>query len=105
MTDPQPTYDIEISEHTLALPGLPDMLAGRRLVHLTDFHCGNGGTSHLLAEAVRRANALEPDIIALTGDFVDHYARDVPQLVDILRPLCAHMGIFACLGNHDHRGA
>src|SRR2546423_14186100 len=99
MTDPQSTFGIDITHHTLVVPGMPESLAGSRLIHLTDFHCGNGGSSHLLMEIVRRTNLLAPDLVALTGDYVDHYQRDVPQIVEILSCLTSTRGVYACLGN------
>jgi predicted MPP superfamily phosphohydrolase len=53
-------------------------------------------------EVVRQANELEPDLIALTGDLVDHapYIDWLPETVGRLR---AKAGVFFIFGNHDLR--
>jgi hypothetical protein len=54
-----------------------------------------------LERAVALLAANRPDLVALTGDFVDdpHYAVDLPA---ILAPLKPRLGSFACMGNHDY---
>ena len=47
------------------------------------------------------ANALEPDIIVLTGDFVSDKAETVTELGTVLADFKAKHGVFGCLGNHD----
>jgi len=81
--------------------GLPEALAGLRLLHLSDFHLGtrslNGRTA---ANAVAWGAALEPDLVAVTGDLVST-ARGEPELVELLPRLRPCHGTFAVLGNHD----
>jgi predicted MPP superfamily phosphohydrolase len=80
---------------------LPVGLDGMRIVQLSDLHVGpHTSRRHLtrIAEAVRQA---DPDIIALTGDQVDDYPRDVEPLGAVLGGLHAPLGVFAIAGNHD----
>jgi uncharacterized protein len=51
---------------------------------------------------VHEANALHPDMIAITGDLVDH-APYIDWLPDTLGQLRAKYGIFFIFGNHDLR--
>ncbi|MGH9838858.1 MAG: metallophosphoesterase, partial [Blastocatellia bacterium] len=55
-----------------------------------------------IAEAVRLANQLQPDLIALTGDYVSHKPEEIPGCARALGGLRAKDGVFAVLGNHDH---
>lgn len=92
-------YDrLEVREHRVTLPGLERPL---RLVHLTDFHCEPGFPAERVEEVVRRANALDPDVIALTGDYATRGAGFAPQCARALGGLRARHGCFAVLGNHD----
>jgi predicted MPP superfamily phosphohydrolase len=51
-------------------------------------------------------NRLQPDVIALTGDFVTGNQDEVGPCVATLAGLKARYGVFVCLGNHDiHAGA
>jgi uncharacterized protein len=85
----------------VSYPGLPKGLEGMRIVQLSDLHVGpHTSRRHLarIAEAVRNAR---PDLIALTGDQVDDYARDVEPLGRALGDLSAPLGVHAVAGNHD----
>lgn len=93
----------EVVHNDLPLLGLPKSLDGKRLVQLTDFHLGACDLGYLIT-ACQRVNELKPDLIALTGDFIDHHhpmaVPDVATLFDSLKP--APLGTFATLGNHDY---
>jgi predicted MPP superfamily phosphohydrolase len=72
-------------------------------------HRGTVVSRAYLEECIAAANAAQPDLIALTGDYLtDHgdgqqqvrgYVRDVAACVALAR---ARYGVFASLGNHDH---
>ena len=47
-------------------------------------------------------NNLKPDIIAITGDFVNSNPDEFLIVNDELKLLRSEYGVFACLGNHDH---
>jgi len=87
---------------TIALRDLPAAFDGYRIAFITDLHASPIVPRWWIEAAIRDANALKTDLIALGGDFVDddvHYARG---LSDLLRPLHAPDGVVAVLGNHDH---
>lgn len=74
------------------------------IAHLTDFHGGSYLKSTDLAGVVDRTNRLEPDLVALTGDFLTHRTEEALELVRGLGGLRAKLGMFAVFGNHDYRG-
>src|SRR5262245_6258437 len=61
---------VQVTQHSLPLPDLPLAWEGARVVHLTDLHYGGPRSEALLAWMVRVVNDLNPDLIAITGDFV-----------------------------------
>jgi predicted MPP superfamily phosphohydrolase len=71
-----------------------------RIVHLTDLHVGWATPPHLLRQAIRQATRLEPDLVVLTGDYLNHTLKHLAVLERFLallpRPCVATMG------NHDH---
>lgn len=73
-----------------------------RAVGLTDFHFDPLFEEEYLAEVVRRTNALKPDIVMLTGDYISHTSRRFEEFGKIVGGLEATCGVYACLGNHDH---
>ncbi len=79
---------LEIVERSLPIAGLPGELAGRRLVHLSDIHVGRRVSDEYLIESFRRARALDPDIIAITGDLISYRGPEqFVQLRGVLREL------------------
>ncbi len=79
-----------------------------RIAHLSDIHLGPIVGRETVRSIFELVAARRPDIVCLTGDFVNHSAREIERyegLLEILRP---ELGMFAVLGNHDHyagRGA
>ncbi|HZS06999.1 MAG TPA: metallophosphoesterase [Blastocatellia bacterium] len=95
-------YQFEITHQPIRIPRLPAEFHGFRIVQLSDVHHSSFLDEANIAEAVRRANALEPDLIALTGDYISHATDYIAGCARVLGQLRASHGVFAVLGNHDH---
>ena len=89
----------------LPVPNLPPAMQGLRIAHLTDLHLRPFWTKaydRLLA----RLGADPPDLLLMTGDFVDDKFRPRPALPTVER-LCrglsglARLGFWGVSGNHD----
>jgi predicted MPP superfamily phosphohydrolase len=95
---------VEVREVTVALPRLPAALDGTTVVQLTDVHIGGGPTlgRAFIADLVRRTNALQPDIVAITGDLVDGPVASLREAVAPLAELRARHGVFFVTGNHEY---
>ncbi len=89
----------EITRYRIRMPGLRSPV---RLVQLTDFHRSWCVSEWYLAECVRMANRLKPDVAALTGDFVTRHSDYAVSCAEILKNLQAPLGLYGTLGNHDH---
>jgi len=85
----------------IPVEGLDDAHRGLRIGHLTDLHIGNGLEGERLDEMVRHANALDVDLLVLTGDIFDFDPRYVEDGARRLGGLRAPKGVYAVLGNHD----
>lgn len=89
---------------TVPIRDLPSTLEGCRIVQLSDFHYdGQRLATPLLREAIAQVNALQPDLIALTGDYIIHSHAPMARLADELRQLRSRCGVVAVLGNHDNQ--
>lgn len=80
---------------------LPAGMDGYRIVQLTDIHHERFMPDGTLAAMVEQANALNPDALALTGDFVTASSGGIERLARFLAELRARDGVFGCFGNHD----
>ncbi|MEM7586753.1 MAG: metallophosphoesterase [Acidobacteriota bacterium] len=90
-----------VKQLEVRMPRLPQAFDGLRVVQISDLHVGPHTSRRFLrrvAEAVRQA---EPDLIAITGDQVDDFARDVALFNEAFSELEAPLGTFAVAGNHD----
>jgi uncharacterized protein len=93
---------LEVKQLNIALPHLEPAFQGYRIVQLTDLHVGDGIDRAQLTKMVDTVNALAPDAIVLTGDFVTRNpARHAALLTSTLAGLRARDQIIAVLGNHD----
>jgi predicted MPP superfamily phosphohydrolase len=82
----------------LELPGLPSVLDGLRIAHLSDFHLGPPSRGRLATQrAVAWVEERRPDVVCITGDLVSH-----PRGEALLRTLLQRLGRpYVVLGNHD----
>jgi len=93
--------DPEITNTTIWLHRLPPVLEGLKIVHLTDIHHSLFTPLEEVERAVHLANRLEPDVVALTGDYVTLSTAYIGPVARALGRLRARRGVFAVLGNHD----
>ena len=95
---------VEEVRRDLPIAHLPSELEGKHLVQISDLHVGPVVDEAYIAGAVARACALQPDILAITGDFMT--ARGAEQIGKVCRVLQqlrpARLATVAILGNHDY---
>jgi len=71
-----------------------------RVVHLTDLHVRFRYPFAFYEDVFRTAEAMDPDLVFITGDFVSTNAS-TSILRKLLKPIGRH-GTYAVLGNHDY---
>lgn len=79
----------------------PAALDGFRIVQITDVHIGPILERRFAARLTEAVNALEPDLIAVTGDLVDGRVEHLRDEVTPFGGLRARHGVFFVCGNHD----
>ncbi|MBU9441510.1 metallophosphoesterase [Burkholderia multivorans] len=87
---------------TIPLAGLPAALDGLKIVQLSDIHVGPTIKRPYVERIVRAVNALDADLVVVTGDVVD---GSVPRLRDHTAPLArmqSRHGSFLVTGNHEY---
>lgn len=89
-----------LSLHDVVSHRIDPSLEGIRIGHLSDIHVRTGVKPRRLHLAVEMMNALKPDVVLLTGDYVCFSPRPLPALTSALKEL--KVPAFATLGNHDH---
>ncbi len=100
-------HHLVVLQKTVFLRNLPAAFQDFRIVQMSDFHHRHFEEDWFLREAVDEVNRLDPDMVALTGDFItaDHTTLDINLdhadiCGDLLSGLKAPLR-FCTLGNHD----
>lgn len=75
---------------------------GYRIVQISDVHVGPTIGRGFVEEVVAKINALEPDLVAITGDLVDGTVEDLAEHVAPLANIVAKDGVFFVTGNHEY---
>jgi predicted MPP superfamily phosphohydrolase len=85
----------------IPITGLPPQLDGLTIAQMSDIHAGMFMRESLMREYVELANGLDPDIVALTGDFVATKSAQVEPFINAISALKSKYGVYGILGNHD----
>lgn len=97
------SHHFEIVPVDIDIPELDPIFDGFKLVHITDIHLGQWISIERLKGVMNLVNQQNPDIVAITGDFVsyaiDHLIDDLTDCLSILNPKYESIAV---LGNHDH---
>lgn len=73
-----------------------------RVVQLTDIHAGIFMNRRQMRYYVDQVIALQPDLFALTGDYISNSLSFLPGCLEEMARVRARYGTFATLGNHEH---
>ena len=92
---------IEVTKYTYETDALSVSFNGFRIVHLTDLH--NKVFAEENEALLREVRALEPDIIVLTGDFIDASNHtNVEDALLFMRQIPEVAPTYYVYGNHEH---
>ena len=92
---------LDVEKLQIPLKNLSPTLEGFKIVQLSDLHLYPFTTIEFIKKAVTMVGALQPDLVALTGDFVLHKAEAIFELAPVLARLNPTYGLYAVFGNHD----
>lgn len=91
-----------VEKISIPIRNLPEALIGTRFAQISDLHMGPDFKAEHLFPVIEKINALEPEFLMLTGDYVND---DKPLVNEMLVPLQAlKMPAYGILGNHDGWG-
>ena len=92
-----PLKDIEVG-----IRGLPPQFDGYTILQLTDLHISRLFPASWARAIVERSNALNVDMIAITGDLIDGTLDARRTDIAPLRGLTATDGVYVISGNHEY---
>jgi predicted MPP superfamily phosphohydrolase len=77
-------------------------LRGIKIAQISDLHVGPGITKNYVEDVVAKTNALEPDLIVLTGDLIEGSVTRLKEHISPLSKLISKHGVYFCTGNHEY---
>ncbi|MEE2788086.1 MAG: metallophosphoesterase [Myxococcota bacterium] len=92
----------DIVEVSVPIAQQAPALKGLRIVQLSDVHFGNTIGRDFAEYLVETVNALDADVVALTGDFVDGSVAKLGETVSVLQGLKSRYGLYFVTGNHEY---
>jgi uncharacterized protein len=103
-------YDFQVHRVDVPVRGLPRQFEGLTIAQLSDFHAGSFFSEQPMQEARRITESLKPDMVVMTGDWVNWQSDELPIILPEIHAMClnagkqgfAPLGVWGCLGNHDH---
>ena len=84
------------------ISALPTALHGFTIVQITDLHVGPTIGRAFVEGVVDAVNALDADVVAITGDLVDGSVRQLSAHVAPLSRLASRHGTLFVTGNHEY---
>lgn len=94
---------ISTTKLNLKIPNLPTALENFKIVQFSDLHLNKKVSQRFLDRLIAKTQALKPDLIVFTGDFLCYsHLDDKERLLNFLKAFKAPYGCYAILGNHDY---
>lgn len=93
--------DFRVREIDIALPDLPNDLAGLRILQLSDIHLSPYLSESEFARVVDASNELRSHVAFVTGDLISLAGDPLDACLRQLARLRTNAGIYGCLGNHE----
>ncbi|MBP3960499.1 metallophosphoesterase [Gemmata sp. G18] len=95
---------VTVVRREMPVHNLPPELDGKTLAQVSDLHVCPRVDSDYLAACLRELSALQPDLVAVTGDFMSQgNSERIEDVARVFEALAAPpLGTFAVLGNHDY---
>lgn len=95
--------DLVVNRYAACVRDLPTDMAGFRIAQLSDVHLGVFVSLDKLDEMLRLTEAENPDMLVITGDFIDGvgWAEDAMARVASLAERLPY-GAYFCWGNHEY---
>ncbi len=92
-----PVVEVEVP-----IDALPPELEGFTIAQISDIHVGPTIRKSYLDPIVDAVNALNADVVAVTGDVVDGSVAALSEHTRPLSRLRGRHGVFLCTGNHEY---
>lgn len=94
-------HNTKVVESDIYIDNLPSAWEGRRALFIADTHYGNIHTTRQARTDAKEINAINPDILFVSGDFFDGPKKDLFQFTDFYKNVNPKLGKYLASGNHE----
>lgn len=103
-------FNIQVQHVNIESKKFAVSFQGSRIVQISDVHISKLGNYE--RKVAQKVNALQPELILITGDFFQHkalferpgseeFSNNIQEIKAFLKLLNAEKGVFVCRGNND----
>lgn len=92
---------LEVTQYTITSDRIPEGFDNFKIVQISDLHNAQFGEDN--ARLLEKIRVQKPDIIVITGDFVDSYNPDANVSVSFARQATQIAPVYYIPGNHESR--
>lgn len=96
------TYNARIVELETVNINIPNLARPYTVAQLSDIHIGGLINETFIKDVVNRVNALNPDLVVITGDLVDVQLSQAHKALEALTGLQSNYGTYFIAGNHEY---
>lgn len=82
---------------------IPASFDGKKILFVTDVHCGAFFPINRTKQFISSLNALKPDLVLMGGDYIQWNDTKIDECIKAFAGLKAPLGVIGVLGNHDMR--
>ena len=93
-------FNIVINKKVFKSPDVPKEFDGFRIIQISDFH---NKKFHRRDFFIKSVITQRPDVVFITGDFVDSRNPDFKYALNVIKELASVTKIYYVLGNHEGR--
>lgn len=93
-------YILSVSKYKIKSNKISKDLSGYKIAHISDFH--NTRSKILKEQILKSLDKEKPDILLITGDFIDAYRTNINIAIDFIKQI-KNMPIYYVAGNHESR--
>ncbi len=94
-------HKTDVVKADLYIDNLPNAWEGARAVFIADTHYGNIHTTRQARTDAEEINAINPDILFVSGDFFDGPKTNLFQFTDFYKNVNPKFGKYLASGNHE----
>lgn len=93
--------NFRVRRFMIPIRDLPADLAGTTIAQVSDIHIGRFTSGRVLSRMVDVVNALNADLVLLTGDLINDALADLNDGLNLVRSMQSRCGSYLIEGNHD----